>query len=551
MELKDLPEMKSEIKGEAKLGLLTSDGALIEDQKMTMSGTPSLEFENNKYKDLKTLKESMRISKATQRKSWIVLGISVCVMLIIGVIAFVLVFKPKGVSTPKEEDIKQKSIFLENFVSTDRLMNHLENFQKIALAHGNSRSHKFGFNASLDYVKKTLAKEAPSLAQTIQFFPIKMFESRTPPLLQEIENNIVTNIVLNRDFVDMGGYTGSIQINGRLNVVSNFGCALNDYPSFSKNTTFALVKRGQCTFAEKIDAASKSGALAILIYNDGVGDRVAPFRGNFGTNVEIPVFSLSFVFGSLLVYKSNANVTLKLGVNSTEYTIEAANLCAETTDSESEKTILIGSHLDSVDAGPGINDNGSGSATNLELAIQTANRFKSQQNRVRFCWWGGEELGLLGSTYYVSQLEDEEKEAIHANINLDMVASPNKFYGIYNGTMAHPMIRNVSEQITSLFIAFFKSKKLPYSMTEFDGRSDYGPFIANETLIAAGGLFTGAEQLKTDQERMNYGGLTNAAYDPCYHQVCDTIHNIDRVALTNNAMASAYVLQKMMQQTNK
>lgn len=85
-------------------------------------------------------------------------------------------------------------------------------------------------------------------------------------------------------------------------------------------------------------------------------------------------------------------------------------------------------------------------------------------------------------------------------------------------------------------------------MTEFDGRSDYGPFIANDTLIAAGGLFTGAEQLKTDQERINYGGLTNAAYDPCYHQSCDTIHNIDSVALTNNAMASAHVLQKMMMQ---
>jgi Zn-dependent M28 family amino/carboxypeptidase len=221
-----------------------------------------------------------------------------------------------------------------------------------------------------------------------------------------------------------------------------------------------------------------------------------------------------------------------------------------------QQVILLGSHLDSVEAGPGINDNGSGTAANLEIAIQFSKYFGDNKqglaNNYRFCWWGAEEMGLLGSTYYVSQLTSRDKRVISANLNLDMIGSPNKFYGIYNGSMADEPIRKQSEYIASLFADYMVSAgggagaaPLPYDLIPFDGRSDYGPFIANGTHIAAGGLFTGAEALKSEEDRKRYGGLTNAAFDPCYHQACDTLDNVDMDALLVMSKASAYVTEKL------
>ena len=548
MEMNDLPDMKNETKGESKLSLLASDGTILKDKMFINDDQSSLGHDQIKYKNSETLKQSLKIDTRTRRKSLVAIGISIALILIAASVTVGLLLNGKNLAPGKHTTSKPLPLLLEAFIDDQRLMTHLLNFQAIALAHGNSRSHKHGFNASLEYIVNTLEREAPELEQTIQRFPIKIFENKTPPTLRETEDNITTELLLNRDFVDMGGFTGATTVRGKIYAVYEFGCAQRDYKGFSGGAyQFALIKRGQCTFSEKIELAKHLGARAILIFNDGVGgDRVAPFRGNFGVDVNVPVFSLSFVLGSLLVYKSRANVTLELRLNSTQYTIDGANLCAETTDSLSDQTVIIGSHLDSVDAGPGINDNGSGSAANLELAIQLNKNFKAQRLRTRFCWWGGEELGLLGSTYYVSQLEEEERADIYANINLDMIASPNKFYGIYNGTMAHAAIRNLSEHIAALFIGYFNEKRLSYSLTEFDGRSDYGPFIDNDTLIAAGGLFTGAEQLKTEKDRARFGGLTNAPFDPCYHQACDTIENVDMVALKHNTMASARVLQTLI-----
>lgn len=552
MELKEIMDKK-----QSRLSLLKSDGQILTQQEQDEVDRALVE-EGIEYKDVETVKKSLQIDAKTRRKSWIAVGIATLILVIfvfIGVVIYIdHLNKLKAVALEEaKKNEKKKTVDFEFRMELPRLMKHLEKLNQIALAHNNSRSHKYGFNASLEYVKSTLSIEAPSLEQTLQPFPIKMFEHRTPSTLSEIDSGRTTELQQNRDFIDMGGFTGKLSLVGSIKMVSGLGCKLSDYPSFSSSLRqdFALIKRGECSFAEKIDLAYKTGAAAVLIYNDGVGDRSGPFRGQFGTNVPVPVFSLSFVLGSLFVYKINNSMTnevsLNMSVNTIEYTMEAFNLCAETIDSELDDTILVGSHLDSVDAGPGINDNGSGSATTLELAIQSAIHLKESKKKMKFCWWGGEELGLLGSTYYVSRLDSEEKALIKANVNLDMVASPNKFYGIYNGSMAHASIKNASQHITDLFTSFFKSRKIYYEMTEFDGRSDYGPFIANDTLIPAGGLFTGAEQLKSETQQIKVGGLTNAAFDPCYHQACDTIHNIDKEALINNAMASAFVLKKLIQ----
>ena len=156
------------------------------------------------------------------------------------------------------------------------------------------------------------------------------------------------------------------------------------------------------------------------------------------------------------------------------------NILVDTPTGDPSQTIVTGSHLDSVPAGPGINDNGSGSAANLEMALDFARNNVKPVNRVRFAWWAAEELGLQGSTYYVNHLAQTnltELENIALNVNYDMLGSPNFFRGIYNGTEAAEAIKPQCETIMNLYIEFFISNNITWSLTAFTGRSDYGPFL--------------------------------------------------------------------------
>jgi len=170
---------------------------------------------------------------------------------------------------------------------------------------------------------------------------------------------------------------------------------------------------------------------------------------------------------------------------------------------------------------------------NLELAITLAQCLQNPINKVRFAWWGAEELGLLGSTYYVEDLVQNNPSGladIILNLNFDMVGSPNFFYGIYNGSMAAPEIRQRSILIQNQFEASLIRQGKVFDLTPFNGRSDYGPFIENG--IAAGGLFSGAEEVKDAAGRSRFKGLANTPYDPCYHAYCDTFENINVEGIT-------------------
>ncbi|HVK26418.1 MAG TPA: M28 family metallopeptidase [Actinokineospora sp.] len=223
-----------------------------------------------------------------------------------------------------------------------------------------------------------------------------------------------------------------------------------------------------------------------------------------------------------------------------EETRTAWNVFAESDEGNPNNIVMAGAHLDSVQDGPGINDNGSGSAAILEVAEQMA-KVKTN-SKVRFAWWGAEEEGLLGSEHYIATLPQAEQDKIALYLNFDMVGSPNYFFGIYDGdnsggTAPPGFIPPGSAQIEDVFEKFYADRGLPKDDTEFSGRSDYGPFIA--VGIPAGGLFTGAEGVKTAEQASRYGGTAGAAYDPCYHQPCDGIGNINQVALDVNADAIA------------
>jgi aminopeptidase Y len=223
------------------------------------------------------------------------------------------------------------------------------------------------------------------------------------------------------------------------------------------------------------------------------------------------------------------------------------NVLAESRDGDPNNVIMAGGHLDSVNAGPGINDNGSGSAALLEVAEQMAK--VKPRNKVRFAWWGAEESGLVGSTYYVNNLSPDELAKVTLYLNFDMVGSPNHVFFIYDGDDSDGVGSGPgpagSAQIEKVFERYFNQVGKPFKGTDFSGRSDYGPFIAAG--IPSGGLFTGAEGIKTAEEAGIWGGTAGVAYDPCYHQACDTYANVNNEALDTNSDAIAYaVLQYAM-----
>ena len=218
-------------------------------------------------------------------------------------------------------------------------------------------------------------------------------------------------------------------------------------------------------------------------------------------------------------------------------------MLAETDSGNDDNVVMAGAHLDSVQDGAGINDNGSGSAALLETAIQMAK--VKPTNTVRFAWWGAEESGLLGSEHYVEKLTEEEADDIALYLNFDMVASPNYMFGIYDGdnsggTAAPGFIPPGSAEIEDVFERFYAERGEPSQDSEFSGRSDYGPFIA--VGIPAGGLFTGAEVPKTAAEAALYGGVAGAAYDPCYHAFCDNLRGDGQNVALYDALREDYEL---------
>ena len=205
---------------------------------------------------------------------------------------------------------------------------------------------------------------------------------------------------------------------------------------------------------------------------------------------------------------------------------------------------MAGAHLDSVIEGPGINDNGSGSAALLETALLMANL--NPENTLRFAWWAAEEQGLVGSADYVAGLTQAELDRIALYMNYDMVGSPNYIFMVYDADEStFPAPEGVpippgSEAIEDVYESYYTLVGEPYDDTEFSGRSDYEAFILAG--IPSSGLFTGAEEIKTPQQQAIWGGIAGEQFDQCYHLACDTFDNVDLHALDVNSDLIAFAM---------
>ncbi|MCT9084214.1 M28 family metallopeptidase [Streptomyces fulvoviolaceus] len=210
------------------------------------------------------------------------------------------------------------------------------------------------------------------------------------------------------------------------------------------------------------------------------------------------------------------------------------NLIADWPGGDTGQVIMAGSHLDSVTSGAGINDNGSGSAAVLETALAVARADYQPTKHLRFAWWGAEELGLVGSKYYVNSLATSDRSRISGYLNFDMIGSPNPGYFVYDDDPA--IEKTFQEYYTGLGIA-------TEIETEGDGRSDHAPF--KSAGVPVGGLFSGADYIKTAAQAAEWGGTAGKAFDACYHSSCDTTANIDDTALDRNSDAVAYAVWEL------
>ncbi|XCM84177.1 M28 family metallopeptidase [Kitasatospora sp. HUAS MG31] len=207
------------------------------------------------------------------------------------------------------------------------------------------------------------------------------------------------------------------------------------------------------------------------------------------------------------------------------------NLIADWPGGDATHVIMAGSHLDSVTGGPGINDNGSGSAGILEVALAVSRAGLQPTKHLRFGWWGAEEYGMVGSKNYVNSLSAADRSSIEAYLNFDMIGSPNPGYFVYDD----------DTKLDNLFKDYFSGLGVATEPeTEGDGRSDHAPF--KNAGIPVGGLFSGADYTKTSAQAAKWGGTAGQAFDRCYHSSCDTSANINDTALDRMSDAIAHAI---------
>ena len=439
---------------------------------------------------------------------------------------------------------------LTNAVTVTGIREHLNALQSIADANGDNRFAGFpGHDASAQYVYD----RAQAAGYDVRFQEFEYEAAEDLSVLTKTAPPPVRSYLRFGDF--LGAFTGGRgDVTAPLVAVdlkipstggSTSGCEAADFAGFPAGS-IALVQRGTCDFIVKANNAAAAGAVGVVIFNEGnAPDRMGLINPNV-TGSALPVVGATFAAGDELrnnVTNGPTGTTVRLKVDFFIETLTTRNVIAETRRGDPDNVVVVGAHLDSVIDGPGIQDNGSGSAAILEIAEEMAK--VKPRNQVRFIWFSAEESGLIGSEYYVEQLSDEERDRIALMLNFDMIASPNFARFVYDGSDEDAPAG--SGAIEDVFNAYFASRGLAFEPTPFDGRSDYGPFIAEG--IPAGGLFTGAEGTKSPAQVALYGGTAGIAYDPCYHQPCDTIDNINDTALDQMSDAAAHAVITYAQNT--
>eukprot|EP00004_Rigifila_ramosa_P011501 TRINITY_DN2466_c0_g1_i1.p1 TRINITY_DN2466_c0_g1~~TRINITY_DN2466_c0_g1_i1.p1 ORF type:complete len:536 (-),score=151.05 TRINITY_DN2466_c0_g1_i1:47-1615(-) len=447
---------------------------------------------------------------------------------------------------------------LDTKITQESLTAHLEKFMQFATENSNSRSVALGFSATGDYVMETFHMLDPNhekincVKQPFSVPVHTVFENSALEMTQPIP--IVFQYGQDFNQLRYGGSGSYSNIEGAVVYIAADGCDPAQWASFPAGGIALLqTALGTCEEYVKVYNAEQAGAIAVLLHAAaGVkgmpNPRIRAINWKEGdVLIEIPTFGVTFTAGNMLQLSINrTGPVARLSSNTKTDVYSTFNVLCDTLSGNEDHTVVVGAHGDSVPEGPGIVDNGSGSAAILEIAVQLISSDYKLRNKVRFAWWGAEEIGLLGSRHYVADLQENnpaELARIRLALNFDMIASPNFVRLLLDGNSAPvDSARAPSVAIMKLFEAFFDESNIAYELLDFSfGRSDFVPFA--EAGIPAGGLFTGADALKTADQRLKFGGWANAALDPCYHLPCDTIENVDWPVMMQLTRAAAYVVE--------
>lgn len=430
---------------------------------------------------------------------------------------------------PKELVSSEK---IQELINIDDLLAGSNKFQSIAKANDGNRAFGGpGHKATVDYIFDTLsATNYYTVTKQSFVAPFSAGSAKLTSAGSDVPAKIMT-------------YTPGGTVEGSFVKVANLGCNAEDYPAEVAGN-IALISRGECTFAAKSLGAKAAGAGGAVIYNN-VDD--GTLSGTLGEQSDkyAPVVGITKAAGETIITAlANGPVQGKLVVNSIMENRTTHNVIAETKEGDHENVLVVGGHTDSVFEGPGINDDGSGTIGILNVAVALS-KFKVK-NAIRFGFWSAEEYGLLGSYAYMRSLNSSDAEVakMRGYINCDMIASPNYILGIYDGDGSAFGVTGPagSDVIEKDFEDFFKSKGSASVPTDFSGRSDYAAFIENG--VPSGGLFTGAEEIMTEEEAALFGGEAGQPYDINYHAVGDTVDNLNKDAFLINTKAIAHSVAK-------
>ena len=375
-------------------------------------------------------------------------------------------------------------------IETAGIGEHLRALRDAAREEGTRAAGSPGDAATARYISGRLRAAGYRVRE--QALRVPLFLERTPPRVSGLRRAQVMTLT----------FSGSGRAAGRVRRVG-LGCTRADYAGLRRGE-IALAQRGICTFSSRARQAQRAGAGAVLV----ISDRGAPFSGSLGApGVRIPVLAVSTAAGREL--SGRRRVRVRVDAISAQRTTR--NVIGELGPEGAEHVYMAGGHLDSVVAGPGLNDNGSGVAAVLEVAEQLATRPLPNGAALRVGFWAAEEIGLVGSRRYVNRLSRAERRRIRAYVNLDMVGSPGEKAAVYAGS---------GEAGRAIEAALREA--LPPNATEerLGGSSDHASFAAFD--IPVGGIFTGL--------------------DRCYHRACDRLGNVDAGLAAANARATADAL---------
>ncbi|CAF3850557.1 unnamed protein product [Rotaria magnacalcarata] len=454
-----------------------NDGIVLQSQLRPMPNDDSAAIPTHSALSI----SSLATKKQNYLYKYVLFGLVFLFLLVIIILVAIIVSKISSYSAmpipiastmtrTNEPLIKKELSSLVDSITLEDMLIHLRQFESRAIG-------TVSFNRTIDYLTSQLNKENYFNVQKY-YFSVPRVKLDANPILMSLPN--ISNASLftfPKDFVPMDRSTEARNwslTDGRpLSVVARLGCYIEDWNT-TKEGDVALVQRGNCTFVHKILLATQKRVSAFLVYNDGLTlERLEPLNNTRAPkNNTLPTLFLSYEAGMRLILENISRIYMRVEFQSLPPAI-VTNVCADTKQGNANRTIVVGSHSDSVSA--------ANNQTTPPRAIPGSNR------------------------------------------------------------------------ITRLFVDYFEQNRLPWDYTDFSGRSDYGPFLAEG--IACGGLFAGADDIKNQEQRDRYlkmlgstlGGMANTDLDPCYHRKCDTLENLNTFAYLHMTKAAAYVLDFLAQ----